>query len=147
MKFKEYINELAMKKGTIIKSPFYKKESMYEQDIVLEDGLVFHFKCYYFKTAGVWEVAFEDQDEKAHQTPKRKGAAIENVFKNFIDTALPNEFSFRSDLEEKSRVKLYDILAKKIIKMGYGYIMIDRKISSVNVIYKFRHKSDPRNKK
>ena len=52
---------------------------MYEQDIVLEDGLVFHFKCYYFKTEGVWEVAFEDQDEKAHQVSARFGEGQEGL--------------------------------------------------------------------
>jgi len=147
MKFREYLVELAMKKGTTITPPKYKKESMYEQDIILEDGLKFKFICYFFRTSDVWEVAFEDENEVRHKEGKRKGAAIEvfaaieKTFKTFIDMALPNEFHFSADLEEKSRVKLYDILSKKILKMGYGYKMIERKQSSVSIIYKFKHRS------
>jgi hypothetical protein len=147
MRLKQYINELAMKKGTIITNPKYKKESMYEQDIILEDGLKFKFICYFFRTSDLWEIAFEDENEARHKDEKRQGAsielfaAIEKVFKKFIDTALPNEFHFSSDLEEKSRVKLYDLLSKKIVKMGYGYVMYERKKTSVAIIYKFKHRS------
>ena len=147
MKFKKYLTELAIKKGTTITPPKYKEESMYEQDIILEDGLKFKFICYFFRTAGIWEVAFEDEQEVRAKETKRQGAAIElfaaleKVFKTFIDKALPNEFHFSADLEEKSRVKLYDILTKKILKTGYGYELYERKKSSVAIIYKFRHRS------
>ena len=146
-RLKQYLIELAMKKGTTITPPKYKEESMYEQDIILEDGLKFKFICYFFRTSGLWEVAFEDEQEVRAKEAKRQWAsielfaALEKVFKTFIDKALPNEFHYSADLEEKSRVKLYDLLAKKIVKMGYGYKLYERKKSSVAIIYKFRHHS------
>jgi hypothetical protein len=133
-----------MKKSTTISSPRYKKESMYEQDIVLEDGLKFKFIGYYFKTAGIWEIAFEDEEERRETVRKRKGAslelfaALEKVFKQFVEKALPDKFRFSAALDEKSRVKLYDLLAKKIEKMGMGFKLKKTK-SSVSAIYWFTH--------
>jgi hypothetical protein len=144
MKLKQYITELSMRKSTYISSAKYKKESMYEQNIILEDGLEFKFICYYFRTADMWEIAFEDKDEMRHKIERRKGAgvelfaALEKVFKEFINTALPDKFRFSADIEEKSRVKLYELLAKRIEKMGMGF-KFEKKQSSAAMIYKFKH--------
>ena len=133
MKFKNYLNdivtkidELAMSSKTIIR-PIYKPESIYDAKIILKDGLKFYFICYYFRTEELWEIAFEDEAERRYKIEQRPGAslelfaALETVFKDFINKALPNKFRFTADIEEKSRVRLYDTLAKKITKMGMGY--------------------------
>ena len=144
MKFKKYIYEVSMKKGTIIKPPKYIEEDKYKQYIILEDGLKFIFSCFYFRIADIWEVAFEDEEARRYTITKRKGAALElfaaleKVFKQFIEKTLPNKFRFTADIEEKSRVKLYDLLAKKIEKMGMGY-KYTKKQSSSSTIYNFKH--------
>lgn len=142
MRFKQYVNELAMKKNTEI-SPAKVSDREYVQYITLEDGLRFKFIAHYFRTADLWEVIFEDSEKRAYQVGKRKGAslelfaALERVFKNFILKTLPNKFRFTADTEEKSRVKLYDLLAKKIEKtQGYKY---ERKKSTLAVMYTFKH--------
>lgn len=144
MRLYQYINELAMRKKTVISSPKYKEKSMYEQTVTLEDGLQFKFICYYFSTADIWEVTFEDENEYREKAPKRKGAAVElfaaleKVFKQFLEKALPDRFRFLADIDEKSRIKLYDLLAKKISKLGFDY---KKKQSTASMVYYFKHKS------
>ena len=133
-----------MRKATVISPAKYQKESRYEQIITLEDGLSFKFDALYFRTAEVWEVTFEDAQGNRYQSEKRKGAAIElfaaleKVFNDFIAKTLPNKFRFTADIDEKSRVKLYNTLAKKIAKKGLGYEYTTKQ-SPAAVIYKFKH--------
>jgi hypothetical protein len=143
MRFKRYIiNELSMKKGTEI-SPAKVSKEVYEQTISLEDGLIFKFKAHYFRSDDMWEIVFEDEEKRTYQIGKRKGAALElfaaleNVLKNFILKTLPNKFRFTADVEEKSRVKLYDLIAKKIEKtQGFKYT---REKKPMAVAYTFKH--------
>lgn len=145
MKLKQYINELSMTKGTKISSPEYRKESIYNQRITLHDNIIFQFQGYYFKTSDIWEIDFVDENNKADISPKRKGAslelfaALEKVLDEFMNKALPNKLEFRATIDEKSRVKLYDRLAKKLAsKYGFKY---NRKVTSISVLYQFIHKS------
>ena len=141
--FKDYIKELAMKKGTNIKPPKYIPDRKYEQEIILEDGLIFFFKAFYFQSADVWDIQFQDQFGAVVKSKKREGAsielfaALESVFKEFVEKTVPNRFRFGADRDEESRVKLYNMLARKIAKRG----KFDHKItkSPINVNYWFKH--------
>ena len=132
MRLKQYINELAMKKGTIIKAPIYKVEDSYKQDIILSNGLKFKFVCHNFRNAfgfedGLWEVSFEDEEKRKYQVQKPEGtvlelfAALQKVLITFLSKTNPSNFRFTADVDEKSRVKLYDIIAKKLKKKGWKY--------------------------
>ena len=137
------INELALRKAQV-GNPQYFPESTYIQDITLSDGQKFKFLGYYFKTAETWEIVFEDEQERRYRVEKPKGtsielfAALEKCFNDFISKALPDKFRFVADIDERSRVKLYDLLAKKIQKAGMGY-KYKKKKSVASVIYNFYH--------
>ena len=124
--------------------PIFIEKNKYEQYIILEDGLKFKFIGSYFKTAELWYVVFEDEEKRQHKANKRKGAALElfaaleKVFKQFIENTLPNKFRFMADIDEKSRIRLYDILSKKIEKMGAGF-KSKKKKSPAHMIYDFEH--------
>jgi hypothetical protein len=144
MRLKNYlIQELAMKRAKV-GSPQYWPESTYIQDITLSDGQKFKFLGYYFRTADIWEVVFEDEEERRYKVEKPQGtslelfATLEKVFKDFLEKALPDKFRFTADIDERSRVKLYDLLAKKIQKAGLGYKFTKKK-SVASVIYNFSH--------
>jgi hypothetical protein len=81
----------------------------------------------------IWYVQFFDsagRDELVSKD-KRVGlnlfAALEVVFKEFIKTYDPLVFTFDAKIADKSRVKLYDLLARKIGKHGYDVQHKDRK--------------------
>ena len=149
VKFNQYINELSMKKGTHISNPLHTKvksgTQTYNQEIILDDGLSFRFTGFYIRVAGIWNIQFSDENDNLDKAPKRKGAsielfaALEKVMMQFIEKTLPDKMEFRADLDEKSRVKLYDLLAKKIKKKyGFNY---KRVTTSISVLYQFMHKS------
>ena len=145
MRLKNYlIQELSMKRAHVGSAQFFP-ESTYIQEITLSDGQKFKFLAYYFKTAEIWEVVFEDEKERRYRVEKPKGtsielfAALEKTFKEFLSTALPDKFRFSADIDERSRVKLYDLLAKKVEKANMGYKLVNRKQSVASVIYNFAH--------
>lgn len=94
-----------------------------------------------------WEVWFEDESGDTALSPKRKGAAIElfsaleEVMKNFITEKKPVLFHFAADVTEPSRVKLYKLLAKKILKISsYKLITVDFKNAADKSTYFIFHK-------
>ena len=146
MRLKQYINELSMKANTNITSR--GSQGNYEGfRIDIDDGEAYEVDIY--KGSGVfslantdkygkdsfmflekWDIYFSDAKtgaiEKLESEPQKPKtalklfAAIEAIMKSFIKNKRPEAMSF-SGLG-KSKVKLYDMLAKKIIKGGYvGY--------------------------
>jgi hypothetical protein len=73
----------------------------------------------------VWDITFEDITGKMDKVDKGKDialnlfAALEQVFKEFIKMKKPLIFHWMADADEKSRVRLYDLLTRKIAKNGY----------------------------
>ncbi len=73
----------------------------------------------------IWNITFEDTAARMDQVPKGKQvalnlfAALEMVFKEFINRKDPLVFQFDADIAEPSRVKLYNTLAKRIQKNGF----------------------------
>jgi hypothetical protein len=126
MKLKQYINkmdELAMRKGTIIDKVSFTKNETYRARITLEDGTLFKFEADIYNE-DFWDVNFQDEKGRISIQPKGKNvaielfAALEKVFTDFISKAKPDEIQFSSSNYEKSRVKLYHMVAKKIAKKG-----------------------------
>ena len=143
MKFEEYILELSMKKGTDIKI-IQDTSYAYHARITLDNGEIFKvFTNGDYMPVWVltgedsipvkdnitdvfkWEVYFEDDMGKTELAPKEKGtslqlfAALEQYFKDFIKKKKPDMIEFSSDKGESSRMKLYNLLSKKIQKGGY----------------------------
>lgn len=74
----------------------------------------------------IWTITFEDSAAHMEIEEKPRGvalnlfAAIEKVMRDFVKAKKPLVFSFSSEEFEESRVKLYNLLAKRISKKG-GY--------------------------
>lgn len=123
MRLKQYLFELAMRKGTIIDRVSFTKNETFGARITLEDGELFRFEANIYNE-DFWDVTFEDQHSKTSQQPKGMNvalelfAALEKVFTDFMKKANPDEIQFSAANYEKSRVKLYHLISKKIAKKG-----------------------------
>lgn len=123
MRLENYLSELAMKKGTVINVVTATPKN-YLVKITLEGGELFTFEAAEQddKYAKTWTIAFEDSSGSLHVSPKDKGvalqlfAALEMVFINFIKKYKPDDFEFSGYSHEKSKIKLYGTVAKKIAK-------------------------------
>ena len=73
------------------------------------------------------EIFFTDQERNIETVPKEKGtaiqvfAAIEKFVTEWIKSSRPEAIQFESGPTEKSKLKLYTLLAKKISKAGYKH--------------------------
>lgn len=119
MRLTNYINELAMSAKTQIK---YKKKpgETWNAFITLDDGTEWIFNATSFDEP--WSLVFYppiDQVQIKGDKTKigiKTFAAIEKVVEGFIKDENPEEFGFTGS--GSSRVKLYNLLAKKIVKTG-----------------------------
>jgi hypothetical protein len=73
---------------------------------------------------GLWEIIFEDEKGRLDIVHKGKAAlqvfaGVEESFKLFIRKYNPVMFTYSAHTSEKSRVKLYELLARRIKKAGY----------------------------
>lgn len=75
----------------------------------------------------VWSIAFLDPKGETVVTPKERGislqvfAGVEESFKLFFKKYRFDILDFTSFKSEFSKIKLYDLLAKRISKQGYSY--------------------------
>jgi hypothetical protein len=73
----------------------------------------------------VWSIAFYDPKGEISVAPKEKGislqvfAGVEESFKLFMKKYSFDVLHFSSFKNEPSKIKLYDLLAKRISKQGY----------------------------
>jgi len=88
-----------------------------------------------------FEITFKDEKYKLTQikkTPKialQVFAAVEELTKQFIKSRKPLIFSFSAKTTEPSRVKLYDLLSKKITKLSKKYIKAEIKIEDKHYVF------------
>ena len=122
MKLKKYITELAMKSGTKIRKS-NKKGLYYNAKIQLEDGTQWFYNAVNSMGEGDWDISFwaaelagEQQVKDKHKAGIQLFAAVENLTKEFLKYEKPEQFRFSAT--GVSRIKLYNTLAKKIIKSG-----------------------------
>jgi hypothetical protein len=144
MRLKEYLKELAMRKGTLIKYGL-KTDTAFYATIYLENNEIFNvyanstpyteeelskqYKDLKLDTSllQIWTVAFEDSKGNIGVSPKGKGtslqifAALEEYIKALYKRERPQGIYFSGISTEASRLKLYGLLTKKIEKRGYKY--------------------------
>ena len=128
MKFKNYLKELSVSKGT--KVSYKKGRDYFNAEIRLEDGTIWYFNA---DNVGVdsWGIVFYNPDFDAQTKEKigmRTFSAIEQVTREFIKQKNPKEFFFSG--AGYSRSKLYDHFANKIKKGGYT-LKKDNKLGGV----------------
>ena len=121
LKLEEYITELAMKSDTDIDLG-HKKGDYFNAKITLGSGDIWYFNATNDMGDGDWSIVFYapsmspgirgDKNKVALET----FAAVEKLVKDFIDKEKPERFHFTGT--GTSRVKLYNTLAKKILKSG-----------------------------
>lgn len=129
MKFQEYIKELSMKKGT--KIDVYKGKYEYNAKIELEDGTTWLYNAMDYNGDDEWDIVFYEpsQDDVGSNYKVNKiltknkpkialetFAAVEKITYDFIKYHKPMIITFNA--QGRSREKLYDLLAKKIVKSG-----------------------------
>lgn len=120
MRYKKYLHELAMHKDTKIRFS-KKKGERFNAKITLEDGQEYLFQAETYKDEDDWYIAFEKDRGKLPTGDTAKiglqiFAAVEKIVTSFIIQEKPESFSFTGT--GNSRIKLYDLLAKKILKSG-----------------------------
>jgi hypothetical protein len=122
MKLKQYLTELAMKSGTTIDVK-KKRGFEYNAKIGLKDGTHWFFNAVNDPGEDNWNISFWQSELAGPQEikDKRKAglqlfAAIEKLMHDFIKWGKPEYFYFTGT--GTSRVKLYNTLAKKILKDG-----------------------------
>lgn len=85
------------------------------------------FEFHARKIKGWWEIYFEDERGNTEQvvrdskTALEVFAGVEKSFKIFIKKYNPSIFEFSSFVNERSRRKLYELLARRIEKKVYDY--------------------------
>jgi hypothetical protein len=98
----------------------------------------------YRDTDPVWVVSFEDSRGSLRQTKKDKNTAIQlfsalqEVFSNFIKKKKPEMFLYSARSNELSKVKLYDLIAKKISKKGYKLLSKWKDIDETEIVWLFK---------
>lgn len=121
MRLRQYLTELAMRKGTKIK--VHKGSNEYNAEIELEGGQKWLYNAMDYDGNGIWDIVFYepskdmisfDQKGDKHKVALETFAAVEKLTRDFIKYHEPSVISFNA--QGKSRVKLYDLLAKKIVK-------------------------------
>jgi hypothetical protein len=120
MKLKHYLTELAMKKGT--KIDVKKKRGFhYNAKIDLEDGTQWFFNAVNNMGEGDWDISFwaaelagEQKVKDKHKVGLQLFAAVEKLTKDFLKWEKPEQFRFSAT--GVSRIKLYNTLAKRILK-------------------------------
>lgn len=124
MRLNKYITELAMKSDTKldVKS---KKGRHFNAKITLEDGTQWFFSAENEMGEGDWNIAFWSDQLRGSMSIKDKDkpktgiqlfAAVEKLTKDFLKLEKPEQFRFSAT--GVSRIKLYETLAKKILKDG-----------------------------
>jgi len=121
LKLEQYITELAMKKGTVIKKA-KKKNEYWNAEIILTSGDKWYYNATNDFNEDNWGIAFYaptlspgirgDKNKVALET----FAAVEKLTKEFLKEFKPERFYFSAS--GVSRIKLYHTLAKKILKDG-----------------------------
>ena len=149
MKFKKYLTELSMQADTQIEKHNIGRELEYR--ITLAAGPI--FKLYigpeksHLKTGEEIErhgIAFTDNRGNTLMSPKDKGvsiqlfAAIQSIVSEFVKSEKPILINFSGNSKEKSKLKLYSLLAKKIEKSGYTLQTKDNHVTK----YYFDHAYD-----
>jgi len=121
LKLEEYITELAMKSDT--KIDVKRQKGMYfNAKITLENGVQWFFNATNEMDDDEWDIAFysasghDPLTGNKNQMGLQTFAAVEKLVIDFIEAEDPEEFHFSAT--GKSRVKLYNTLAKKILKSG-----------------------------
>lgn len=122
MKLKKYITELAMKSDRTKIDVKKKRGFHYNAKIQLEDGTQWFFNAVNNMGEGDWDISFwaselaDTEVEDKHKAGIQLFAAVENLTKEFLKYEKPEQFRFSAT--GVSRIKLYNTLAKKIIKGG-----------------------------
>lgn len=100
-----------------------KKGDLYNAKIDLEDGTQWFFNAVNEPRKDNWNISFWQSELAGPQEVKNKHkvgiqlfAAVEKLVSDFLKWGEPEEFSFSAT--GTSRIKLYNTLAKKIIKTG-----------------------------
>lgn len=122
MKLKQYLIELAMKSGT--KIDVKKKRGFhYNAKIDLEDGTQWFYNATNEMREGEWNITFWQSELAGPQEVKDKHkvglqlfAAVEKLTRDFLKWEEPEQFIFSAT--GVSRIKLYETLAKRILKDG-----------------------------
>ena len=136
MKLKLYLTELSMKSGTKIDA-VKKKDQYYNAKITLSSGDIWYYNATNDMGEDDWGIAFYapstspgirgDKNKVALET----FAAVEKLTKDFLKEFKPKKFYFTAS--GASRIKLYQTLAKKILKDGtYKEAPHDRMIQGHN---------------
>jgi hypothetical protein len=150
MRLKEYLNELAMKANTKIE-PWNSGQAHGGARITLSNGEVFNF---YISPGNVelqdgtkidrFELMFTDSKSEINTSAKGKNtavelfAALEKIVKEFIQTQKPSVIEFSpANKDEKSKQKLYVLLAKKIAKK-FGYVIQDKDNNITKYFFSYR---------
>jgi 6-phosphogluconolactonase/glucosamine-6-phosphate isomerase/deaminase len=131
MRLDKHLNELAMKANTKIITK--KGRKFYDADITLSSGDYFQLTIekgsflYQSKKGEIkleeWEIVFEDErgfiktNKRGTKVALELFAAIESVVSDFINIEEPDAILFTGT--GKSKIKLYNLLARKIAKGGY----------------------------
>ena len=122
MKLKKYMTELAMKSNTKldVKS---QKGRHFNAKISLKNGTQWFFSAENEMGEGDWNIAFWESDiyssssiPDKHKVGLQLFAAVEKLTKDFLKSEKPERFRFSAT--GVSRIKLYETLAKKILKDG-----------------------------
>ena len=120
MKLKSYLNELSMKAKTNIE--VHKSLGReYNAKITLSDGTTWLYNAVDYEGSGTFDIVFyAPSDSKSIPSGNKNKvaletfAAIEKITMDFIKYEDPDYITFNA--HGKSKVKLYDLLAKKIVK-------------------------------
>jgi len=121
MRLKRYLIELSMKAKTQI-DRVKKVGEYYNAEITLSDGTTWLYNAESYDRGKTFIIVFYERFDKPnklddkHKVALETFAAVEQLTKEFIQWQKPREFSFTSVVG--SRSKLYDLLAKRIIKSG-----------------------------
>ena len=121
MKLKQYLTELAMKSGTIINVK-KKRGFHYNAKIDLEDGTQWFFNAVNNdpRDEDSWDISFYQSGMEEVKDKRKSGlqlfAAVEKLVRDFLKWGKPEYFYFTGT--GASRIKLYETLAKRILKDG-----------------------------
>lgn len=161
MRLTRYLNEMTMKSKDVNIEKAKSSSKKYSQIINIENtkftfravletvgDLAYDFKYEYpFLTKyapddeHAWYVDFIDEEGGIKQVQRGKDialklfAALTKVIEDFIKSKKPDAFLFSADESEQSRVKLYNLIAKKITR--FGYVNVENAKQSGVIAYLF----------
>lgn len=133
MKFKQYINELSMRANTSIDIK-KQKGKYFNALITLEDGTQWLYNAEIGMDDTEWLISFYAPSDKTQDIKNKSKVAVEtfaaviHLTEQFIKQEKPEAFAFQA--MGKSRIKLYDLLAKKITNTKKYKLSIDRGLGS-----------------